>query len=328
MGHPDDIKDTIDMIEDRSNIKTEGELNDFLGTEIIRDGKKEKCWLLQQHTIKKLEKKFEFLVGTHLQTSTPGTPRQVLTKHKTEEELLSKDDHDLYRSGVGTLLYMLKHSRMELSNPIRELSKFMQLPSNKHMKELYRVVAWILKTKNVGLKMEPKYIKKDNGEIKWELKGICDTTWGSDPEDGRSVTGFILYFMGVPISWKSKTQKHVTLSSSEAEYVGASELVKDIMFVLQILETLGIVVELPINVYMDNIGAIQMARNNQSGTATRHINFRYYYCREVHGTLIRLIFVRSEENESDILTKNSTKQEFEHHAPKLIEEVPLHLIRK
>jgi len=68
--------------------------------------------------------------------------------------------------------------------------------------------------------------------------------------------------MGVPISWKSKTQGHVTLSSAEAEYISLSELEKEVMFVLQLLEHVGIRVETPIKLFIDNIGAIHMARNN------------------------------------------------------------------
>ena len=108
--------------------------------------------------------------------------------------------------------------------------------------------------------------------INWILKGICDSTWGSEKQDGRSVTGYILYFMGVPISWKSKAQPLVTLSSSEAKYVAASELLKEIKYTMQILDSIGVKVDTPLRIYIDNTGAIQMARNNTSYCATRHVN--------------------------------------------------------
>ena len=128
--------------------------------------------------------------------------------------------------------------------------------------------------------------------------------------------------MNVPISWKSKTQSHVTLSSSEAEYVSVSELVKEVMFTLQIMEFIQIQIELPVRIFIDNVGAIYMARNNSGGPGTRHVNYRYHYCREVHGTMVELVFIRSEANEADILTKNPTKQEHDQHASKWVEEVP------
>ena len=91
---------------------------------------------------------------------------------------------------------------------------------------------------------------------------------------------------------------------------------------MKILEHIGIKVELPVKIFIDNIGAIYMARNNRSSLATKHINMRYHFCREVHGTLIEFVFVHSEDNEADILTKNATNVEHCRHAPKLVDEVP------
>jgi len=328
VGHRKDIDETIKLIQLRFTLTIEGKLNDFLGCNIIKMENTPVCWLLQPHLIKKLEQNFAQHIGKKKVNLTPGTPRKIIKRIKPDDEgKLSPEQQTLYQSGVGSLLYLLKHSRPELSNPIRELSKAMGGANKEAMEEMLRVINWVLKTKNVGLCMAPKWKTNDEGKIIWKLRGICDSTWGSDPDDGRSVTGYILYFMDVPISWKSKTQSHVTLSSAEAEYVSVSELVKETMFVLQLLELIGVQIELPVRIYIDNVGAIYMARNNASGPGTRHVNYRYHYCRELHGTLIELIFVKSEENEADILTKNPTNQEHEKHAVKWVSEVPLELLK-
>ena len=189
------------------------------------------------------------------------------------------------------------------------------------LQEMFKVIRWVLATADIGLHITPKCMKDENGNVIWNLRGICDATWGSDPDDGRSVAGYALYFMDTLISWKSKTQSHVTLSSAEAEYVSVSELVKEVLFVLQLLELIEIQVVLPIKIFIDNIGAIYMARNNASGPGTRHVNFRYNFCRELHGRLIELIFIRSEENEADILTKNVRADLFEKHSMKWVSKV-------
>ena len=93
-------------------------------------------------------------------------------------------------------------------------------PTQAHNKEMYRIVKWVLDNPNVGLKMKPVVNVNIQGKIKWKLQEICDSMWGSSKDDGRSVTGYILYFMAVPIAIKSKHQPLVTLSSHEAEYVG------------------------------------------------------------------------------------------------------------
>ena len=198
----------------------------------------------------------------------------------------------------------------------------MQHPNTDHKKEMLRVIKWVLETPLIGLKIKPEIVQDINGKVVWTLRGICDATWGSDPDDGRSVTGYILFFMGFPIVWKSKTQNSVVLSSAEAEYVSSTELVKDMLWVKQILEFMQIQIELPMKVYIDNISAIHMVRNNLSNTGTRHMNIRLHFVREIHGTIVDYQYVRTENNISDILTKNATRQEHEKHAPKLVGEVP------
>ena len=68
-------------------------------------------------------------------------------------------------------------------------------------------------------------------EEDWNLMVYSDSNWDGDTENCISITGFIIYFLGVPICWRSKGQKGVTLSSSEAKYVAMSEAVKEIRFV-------------------------------------------------------------------------------------------------
>ena len=190
-------------------------------------------------------------------------------------------------------------------------------------------VKWVIDNPNIGLKMKPQVDVDVNGEIIWKLQGICDATWGSCKDDGRSVTGYILYFMNVPISFKSKQQPLVTLSSCEAEYVGISELAKEIMFAKQLLEDFNIKVELPIRIYVDNQGAIQMVRNNKSGAGTKHVNCRFHFVRELRNdNILELIYVKSEDNEADMMCKNPTEAVFNKHTPKLVEEVPdMHRIK-
>ena len=326
-GYRDDIDETFNLIRRQFKITTEGKLNDFLGCDILRHAEEPVSYLLQPHLIKKIRKSFGTIKQMNKKYNTPGSPRQILRRVKPEEDnALNKKTQTLYQSGVGSLLYLLKHSRPELSNPIRELTKCMTGANQHALKEMYRVISWVLRHQDIGLKMAPQWAKDDQGKVKWYLTGICDSTWGSDPDDGRSVSGYILYFMGVPISWRSKTQSHVTCSSAEAEFVSASELVKEIKFVIGILEHLGIEVELPVKVYIDNIGAIYMARNNIRTGATRHVNYRFHYCREVHDKLIIFVFVRSEDNEADILTKNATREEMDKHAPKLVDKIPNELL--
>ena len=114
--------------------------------------------------------------------------------------------------------------------------------------------------------------------------------------------------------WKSKQQKCVSLSSTEAEYVAISELCMDLLFLQNILCFLREKINLPIQVYVDNTGAAYIAEN-YTGKRTKHIGTRYHFVREyVQECTIKFRFVSSEENIADIFTKNTAQETFLRHS--------------
>jgi hypothetical protein len=95
------------------------------------------------------------------------------------------------------------------------------------------------------------------------LEGISDSEYAGDPDTRISVYGYVLYFGGAPIAWKSKAGKSVTLSSTEAEYYATSEIAKEVIFAKKLLEENGIQIHFPINIKCDNVGAIYNHCNSQ-----------------------------------------------------------------
>ena len=170
-------------------------------------------------------------------------------------------------------------------------------------REMLRCIKYVVDTPDRGLKVEPKSLK----EFVWELVLWTDSDWGGDKEDRRSISGFMLFLNGVLISWRSRSQRQVALSSSEAEFYACSEAVKEIPFVVQILLFLGVPVELPVVVKVDNIGAIFMTENATSSVKTRHMDMRYRYVVELQNSgLIKTTFVPTKLNVSDVETNNVT----------------------
>ena len=231
-GHREDIEEMLKSVREEFKIKTEGGLNNFSGCDMLREKEKMECWMLQPHLIKKLNDKFFKTVNKMRETHTAGTPRLVIDKVKDEEDGTGKERHCDHGSGVGGSLCLLKHSRPELSNPMRELSRGMSNPGNEHEKEMHGVIKWVLDNPDTGPSIGPEMERNETGDIIWRLKGMCDSTWGSNKDDGRSVTGCTSYSMVVPVLWKSKIQPHVTLSMSEARHVATNELVEKTLFVL------------------------------------------------------------------------------------------------
>ena len=190
----------------------------------------------------------------------------------------------------------------------------MDAPAPAHLKEMYKLIRHVLATKGYGLKFE---LRKDI--IKWALKALSDSDFASDKETRISVFGYIIYFCGIPIAWRSKGMKSVVLSTTEAEYMALSEVVKELKFIVQLMETMNIEVELPITVHVDNVGAIWLSNNCTTSDRTKHIDIRTSFVKEYQedGKII-IKFVKSEENEADIFTKNTTNVIFNNHQKKLV----------
>ena len=113
------------------------------------------------------------------------------------------------------------------------------------------------------------------------------------------------------MTWKSKSQRSVTLSSSEAEYVALSEAAKEIKFVYQLLQSIGIEIELPIIVRVDNVRAIFVSENTSTSGRTKHVDIRYRYVNEmVLNGFLKIQFVKTEENVADIFTKNVSSETY------------------
>ena len=117
-----------------------------------------------------------------------------------------------------------------------------------------------------------------------------------------SVTGFIIiYLMGLPVSWRFKEQRCVTLSSIEAEYVAISEAVKEIKLIYYLIQDIGFDVELPIVVKTYNIGALFISQNASTGVRTRHMDTRYHFIRvNVRDGIIKIKFEKLSDYDSNL----------------------------
>ena len=220
------------------------------------------------------------------------------------------------------LLYLVKNSRPDIANSTRELIKCLTKASMVHYNEMLRVMKFVIQTRDLGLKLqisEPfKYSKEANKTIVWYLKAYSDASYASDKDNRLSVTGFIVYFMGAPISWRSRLQRQISLSSTESEYYAISDVVRELMYIRNILRSLGIEVGLPIQVYVDNLGAIFMAKNAASSVRTKHVDTHFHFIRDYYenGTLL-VTFCNTVNMDADILTKNVASPIYDKHTPKL-----------
>jgi transposase InsO family protein len=316
IGDKKAIKKVVEELRNKNlNLKVDDDLKDYLSCEINFSNDRRSAILHQSHILKSIRKEFGKDVEKMQEYKTPGTPGHGQVRGE-EGVTVSSDEQRRFRMGVGKLLYLVKHTRPDIANSVRELSKMLDCTNPSAMSEMYRVIKYVMDTENYGLKMAPK--SKGNGKM-FDIETFCDSDFAGDKETRISVSGFIIYLCGVAISWRSKAMRHVTLSSSEAEYVSLSEAAKEVKFIVQVIESMGIEVEKPVVIRVDNIGAIFMANNVTTSNRTKHVDVRYRYVNEfVEDGFVTIIFVRSEENDSDGFTKNLGSELYEKHSVKFI----------
>jgi Reverse transcriptase (RNA-dependent DNA polymerase)/gag-polypeptide of LTR copia-type len=313
----ENIKEVIKELGKTFNVKYLGKLENFIGCKLIENNAKDTIWIHQPKLLKHLKQSFGKLVENVREYKTPAAPKTTIMRPQPGDPLISPEKQKLFRSGVGMLLYLVKHSRPDISNAVRELSKVADGATEAHWKELLRTIKFVLSTPNKALKLKPK--KKG---ILFHMEGKSDTSYAEDKDDRFSVYGYTLYFCDAPIATKSKMGRSVTLSSTEAEYFAVSEVAKEILFVKQLLESCGINIELPIIIRVDNVGAIFLGNNFSVSQRTKHIDIRAHFVREyIEDDVLKLLFIRSEDNDADIFTKNTSEELFNKHSSKFVEEI-------
>jgi hypothetical protein len=135
---------------------------------------------------------------------------------KKDDPNVSPEDQSIYRPVVGSLLYLTKHSIPDIANTVRELSKCMDGATPSAFKEMKCLAKFVMYTDDYGLEVLPTISRAK----KWKMTIYTDSDWAGDKENWHGVSGYVIFLSATVILWKSKLQKPVALSSSEAEYYG------------------------------------------------------------------------------------------------------------
>jgi hypothetical protein len=242
---------------------------------------------------------------------TPAVAGDVLTKCE-DKDVMDPEDQTIYRSGVGKMMHVMQYSRPETYNAVRDLARHFTRAGQKHMDAMLRAMKYSADRPNRGLILRPD--TKWNGKkgFKFTISGRSDSDYAKEPVDRRSVSGSRVLLNGAPVMFKSSTQKHVALSVTEAELYAAVSCAQDMLYVMNVLESVELEVELPMILEVDNKGAVGLANNWSIGGRTRHIDVRQCFLRELKEKGILIVkWIAGDKNDSDIHTKNLDGPKFE-----------------
>ncbi|KAG2758562.1 hypothetical protein Pcac1_g29314 [Phytophthora cactorum] len=230
---------------------------------------------------------------------TPQDPGLKLTKAMCEGGC--KHDETManvpYRNAVGCLMYLMVGTRPDLAAAVGVLSQFAADPCPTHWQALKRVFRYIQGTKTHGIEFQ--------GSCEDGLQGYSDADWAGDIESRRSTSGYAFMMNGGCISWRSKKQRTVALSSTEAEYMALSEATQEAVWLKVFLCELGEMAnDEAVKIYEDNQGSIALAKNPEFHKRTKHIDIRYHFVREkVEDGQVVLQYVSTTDMLADIMTK-------------------------
>ncbi|KAF0685715.1 Aste57867_22436 [Aphanomyces stellatus] len=234
--------------------------------------------------------------------STPEVVGQVLEPSKLNPSEM-KTLNLPYRELVGSLQNLVTCTRPDIANAVRSLSKYLSCFDESHWKQAKRVLR---STAPIALFK----IDCTNQVGAFQVEAYCDADFANS-EDRRSISGFLVMFLGCCLSARSRKQTMVTLSTAEAEYIALCDLVKELLWYIELLEELGFP-QRSIVVHCDNQSAIAIAKNPGHDERTKHISTKYHFVRDqVEKGRIQLQYCPTKLIVADILTKAIPREQFE-----------------
>jgi hypothetical protein len=231
-------------------------------------------------------------------SKTPLEPKLTLPK------LEGASDTE-YRSVVGALMYAMVGTRPDIAVAVGAVSRHLECPGAEHWTALKRIGRYLAGSTGLSLQY------KASGKRKPVLTCYVDSDWASDDSDRRSTTGYLLCLASAPVSWASRKQPTVALSSTEAEYMAASAAIQEVVWARALLHQLGFPQDGPTTVFEDNQGCIALSRNPVNHTRTKHIDVRHHFVREkVQDGQVSLVYLPTADMTADLLTKGLHPPQF------------------
>ncbi|XP_071704443.1 uncharacterized mitochondrial protein AtMg00810-like [Rutidosis leptorrhynchoides] len=271
-------------------IKDLGSLKYFLGIEVLSNDKGI-CMNQRKYCL-------ELLNDYGMLGCKPiGTPIELNMNVESEPSIkdpLLKNIIE-YQKLVGRLIY-LTLTRPGIAFSVQVLSQYMHAPLQSHFNLAFRVLRYFKGAPRKGV----QFVKSDS----FKLYAYSDSDYAKCKLNRNSVTGYLVYFCNSLISWKSKKQATVSRSSAEAGYRAMASTACEIIWIINLLTELGIMIELPMNLYCDNSSALQLAAYLVFHERTKHFEVDVHYIRhKVAASVINTLKIGSDCQLADILTK-------------------------
>ncbi|KAG6619109.1 putative integrase [Phytophthora cinnamomi] len=255
------------QLKSRFEMTDSGKCSFILGIEVV-DNADGSVTLSQARYINDILERFG------MQDCKPAASPVDISMKLVSSDAMTKLDAP-FREAVGALMHLMTSTRPDIAFAVGYVSRFMENPQVEHWIAVKRIFRYLQGTKSHGLRFSPG---KDI-----DFQGYSDADWAGDLSDRKSTSGYLFQVAGGPISWGSKKQSSVSLSTSEAEYIALSLAIQEGKWVHKLLcEILvaagGVTPELKI--FEDNQSCIKMTKNPVNHGRAKHIDIKYHHIRD------------------------------------------------
>jgi len=281
-----EIEKITKTMEKNFKMKDMGKLQEFLGIQATYT--KTGIKLNQSNYTKKLIKKYGQENCKHEKIPMPKA-------YEPDPQEEFKDNYPI-REAIGGLMYLANTTRPDIAFAVNNVSRHVTRPTKSLWIAIQKIIKYLKSTSTKGITYT---------QGTFEIKCWADSDYANDKEDRKSITGWIIKVGDNTVSWKSKKQASVALSTTEAEYMAASDAVKEIIWTQDLLFELNMIEKKLTVLYQDNQGAIFLEKNNSNTQRTKHIDVRYHFIRQaIHDGRIEIQYCPTEAMIADIFSPN------------------------
>ena len=243
-----------------------------------------------------------------------GTPLDPQVKLEPNPEPNEPNRSNSFAKKLGELQFLANTTRPDIQCATNKLAAFTANPSIEHYTALKRILRYLAGTRDLGITYRKSQEDPNDDNL---FHGFADAAYANN-DDLKSTTGYVFLAVGGAITWKSKKQTVIALSSTEAEYVALSEASREAVWLNNLYEELGFPQKRPTIIKGDNDGSIILTQNPQFHQRSKHIAICHHYVRDlVKNKIVAIHTCRDPEQTADVLTKPLAKPKHWRHVEEI-----------
>jgi Reverse transcriptase (RNA-dependent DNA polymerase) len=301
------LEQVLSSLSARFKVRRMGTPSTFLGVDIQYDRGAGTVFLSQAGYVGTLVKRFGVQDAFSALTPMVTDIYREMSDHQNDPHTAQP-----FKSLLGALIYVSVWTRPDISHAVSVLSSCFSDASDFHYQQALRVLRYLKGTSEYGVLL-------GGGELQ-DLKVFVDADWAQDVRDRKSYGGHIFKLGSSPILWSSKKIKGLpSLSSAEAEYTQLTFAIRDILWVKPLLLSFGGKLGSNLVIYEDNNAAVAILHSDQNSSKSKYMDVKMKFCCEaVKRHKFQIMYIKSENNVADMLTKPLSQQKLERMKKKVL----------